>query len=142
MHLDKLTVEDILRKANLKVTKWRKVLLQKIVSNQNGISYSDLSQSDDFKGHRVTLYRALIDLEDAGLVEKIRDASGTVIYMLRSSDGQSHRLHPHFSCRLCSTMVCLSDINLPAIHLPTGYTNEQVVCLVYGLCAKCSSSVA
>ncbi|GCD77549.1 hypothetical protein JCM31826_10310 [Thermaurantimonas aggregans] len=142
MHLENLSAEDLLRKANLKVTKWRKVLLQKIMDNESGISYSDLSQSEDFTGHRVTLYRALIDLEEAGLVEKLRDATGAVKYMLKTAEGQSHKLHPHFSCRVCNSMVCLSDIDLPKIVLPPGFKNEQMVCLVYGLCSKCNASMA
>lgn len=142
MHLENHSAEELLRKANLKVTKWRKVLLQKIMDNESGISYSDLSQSEDFSGHRVTLYRALIDLEEAGLVEKLHDATGTVKYMLKTAEEQSHKLHPHFSCRICNSMICLSDIDLPAIVLPAGYKNEQVVCLVYGLCNKCNASMA
>lgn len=142
MHLENSSAEDLLRKANLKVTKWRKVLLQKIISSPNGLSYSDLSQSSEFEGHRVTLYRALIDLEEAGLIEKLRDPSGTVIYMVISSESQSHKLHPHFSCRMCNYMVCLNDINLPSVVLPAGYTKEQIICLVYGLCDKCNSTTA
>lgn len=141
MHLEKKSAEEFLRQANLKVTKWRRVLLQKIMDSESGISYSDLSQSDDFLGHRVTLYRALIDLEDAGLIEKLRDVNGTVKYMLKTKYGLSHKQHPHFSCRMCNTMICLSEFDLPAIELPAGFTNEQVVCLVYGLCNKCSAVV-
>ncbi|MFN3951302.1 MAG: Fur family transcriptional regulator [Thermaurantimonas sp.] len=142
MHLENFSIEDLLRKANLKVTKWRKVLLQKILSSPHGLSYSSLSQSSEFEGHRVTLYRALNDLEEAGLIEKLRDAGGTTIYMVKSNEGQSHKLHPHFSCRICNYMVCLSDVNLPNMVLPAGFVREQVICLVYGLCDKCSSTVA
>lgn len=142
MHLEKKTAVELLRKANLKVTKWRKALLEKIISSPHGLSYSELSQSSEFDGHRVTLYRALIDLEDAGLIEKLRDAGGTTVYMVRSNENQSHKLHPHFSCRICNLMICLTDISLPAIVLPVGYVKEQVICLVNGVCDKCTNTVA
>ncbi|MGK0638351.1 Fur family transcriptional regulator [Schleiferia thermophila] len=142
MQKEFVSAGEILKKSPLKATRWRLVLLEMIMKSTSGISYQELSESKDFEGHRVTLYRALRDLEDAGIIEKLRDASGNVKYMMKPKESGSHRLHPHFSCRICNSMVCLTDIELPDISLPAGYTREQVVCLVYGLCKSCASTTS
>lgn len=142
MQKDFSSAKEILKNSPLKATRWRLVLLDMIMKSTSGISYQELSESEDFEGHRVTLYRALRDLEEAGLIEKLRDANGKIKYLLKPKESGSHRLHPHFSCRICNSMICLTDIELPDILLPAGYIREQVICLVYGLCKSCASSTA
>ena len=51
---------------------------------------------------------------------------------------QSKIKHIHFNCRICHQTVCLTDVSLPEVTLPDGYTVEDTEYVVKGVCPKCA----
>jgi Fur family ferric uptake transcriptional regulator/Fur family zinc uptake transcriptional regulator len=45
--------------------------------------------------------------------------------------------HPHFLCRVCGRMSCLSEQTLPRVEVPEGAEVEGKQLLVFGVCAEC-----
>jgi Fur family ferric uptake transcriptional regulator/Fur family zinc uptake transcriptional regulator len=89
---------------------------------------------------RVTVYRTLSALQEAGLVHRVQDKDGVWRFCAHGSREQGcPGNHPHFLCMRCGEMRCLTAQSLPWVETSAG---EQVVgkqLVVYGLCAGCAS---
>ena len=84
------------------------------------------------------IFRTLNLFSDSHLLDTIDDGSGSQKYCLRSQDDHlSGVRHIHFSCRVCHRTVCLTDVTLPGVTLPEGYSAEDIEYVVKGVCPKC-----
>jgi Fur family ferric uptake transcriptional regulator/Fur family zinc uptake transcriptional regulator len=89
---------------------------------------------------RVTLYRTLTALQDAGLVHRVQDLDGAWRFCAHARQGKAcPGGHAHFHCTRCGRMRCLTDQALPWISVSEGarVTGKQLV--VYGLCPTCAA---
>ncbi|MBL7942931.1 MAG: transcriptional repressor [Flavobacteriales bacterium] len=126
----------------MKVTPVRLSILQLLQQHgyacgQNDIE-SELPDSD-----RVTIYRALRDLESSGILHAVTDKSGTKKFALCHADceeGKHADHHVHFSCSDCGETYCLHHVEVPEIRNPRGYAVEQVALLMSGTCKSCLSA--
>jgi Fur family ferric uptake transcriptional regulator/Fur family zinc uptake transcriptional regulator len=89
---------------------------------------------------RVTLYRTLSVFSDVRIVHEIHGTDGVARFCLQEP---SHTgclgNHPHFLCRRCGRMSCLSDQPLPYVAVPAGTLVEGKQLLVFGLCPRCAT---
>ena len=89
---------------------------------------------------RVTLYRTLAALQDAGLVHRVQDQEGAWRFCAHVRRGRlCPANHPHFQCTRCGRMRCLAGQTLPWVPAAGGerITGKQFV--AYGLCAACAA---
>ncbi len=129
---------EILKNNQLRITESRVTVLELVIAKDSAITQRELHEHPKFLGHRVTLYRTLKQMEEAGVLEKIADREGEIYYALKLKEGhKEEHLHPHFNCKKCSRVICLNEIDLPKIQLPQGYDKEHISLMVYGVCDLC-----
>lgn len=100
--------KDLLADANLDPTEKRMRVLEVIGNNPYPLSASDIHDTLDRDKpiNRVTVYRILDLLVAHALVDRISTAGRAAYYGL--APNEHHRAHPHFYCKSCGRMDCLS----------------------------------
>ena len=136
-----MEIEEQLREHDLRVTEIRKRLYQYFSDSKSAVSHAELEVifSDDFD--RVTIYRTLNSFLDKGILHKIPNDSGSAKYALchAECDAEHHiDNHVHFKCKVCNNLICLHDMEIPALKLPQKYKVEHAVLLYDGICENCS----
>ncbi|GAA4469817.1 hypothetical protein GCM10023093_29950 [Nemorincola caseinilytica] len=131
---------EYIRGKGLKVTPVRLKVLEELQDTHLAMSHTELEATFG-KVDRITLYRALKDFEEAGIVHKIVGADGVTRFAVCSHDcpDVTHTDdHVHFNCTRCHKMFCLEHTHAPALKLPAGFTPTSVHTLVHGVCKHCA----
>ncbi len=133
-----MTEEQTLKNAGVRVTAVRLLIWRTIGREFHGIfNLADLEEKLPTVD-KSTLFRTLNLLSEKHLLDAIDDGSGSQKYCLRSADDPlSGVRHVHFSCRICHQTTCLTNVKLPEVTLPDGFTVENVEYVVKGVCSKC-----
>jgi len=137
--MSNLTEEQTLRNAGVRVTAVRLLVWRTVCKEFTGIfNLADLEEALPTVD-KSTLFRTLGLFSDSHLLDTIDDGTGSQKYCLRSADDPlSGVRHVHFSCRLCHKTVCLTNIPLPEVSLPEGFTVENVEYVAKGVCPQCA----
>ena len=105
--------ESLLRQAAVRITAARIKVLATLLGARRAFSHQDV-QDTLLDMDRVTLYRALDCLTDAGLAHKIsgddrvfRYSAGTEHADLHDSKMPGQHQHGHFKCTRCAKIFCL-----------------------------------
>jgi Fur family ferric uptake transcriptional regulator len=87
-----------------------------------------------------TLFRAISLFHKKLLIHSIDDGSGSVKYSVCSAHCTCSLsdLHVHFYCMRCKKTLCLEQISVPEVQLPSGFLLESVNFVLKGLCRHCS----
>jgi len=88
--------------------------------------------------NKTTVYRILNKLEDDGLLHSFLGKNGHKWYAKcdNCSPTIHHDIHPHFQCKKCGEIRCLSvSFNIPSVD---GYKVDSVNLLMVGECYNCS----
>ena len=133
--------EDLLSAADLKVTPNRIRVLEVVGNNKFPLSASDiyniLERSDAID--RVTVYRILDLLVENGVVERLSTGGRAFYYGMAPND--YHKPHPHFYCKSCGQMDCLSpeSIVIDTKSLWKTYPGriDKVEVRIDGICKNC-----
>ena len=104
--------EELLANAELKSTDNRVRVLEVVGNNSFPLSAKDIYSTleRNISINRVTVYRILDLLVDHGLLERISTGGRASYYGLAPND--HHPSHPHFYCKRCGQMDCLSPESL------------------------------
>lgn len=139
-----LQAREILRDAGLKCTPGRMALLELLLEEKKPLSQQEIARGlvgVDF--NYVSIYRSLDAFLKAGIVHRVEAGDRTWRYALCGCGSHRH-CHPHFICRECGRVECLSDFqgagfkeDLPEDYLP-GYVVEERELYLRGLCRDCS----
>ena len=133
--------DELLSKANLQATANRIRVLQIIGNNNFPLSAGDIYKTVERSRamNRVTVYRILDLLVDHGVVERISTGGRAFCYGLAPND--YHKPHPHFYCKNCGRMYCLSPEDLVVDTGPLWKTFpgriDKVELRVDGICKDC-----
>lgn len=130
---------QLLKEAGVRATQVRLRVLEALLRAGCPVSHPDLARLPELEGcDRVTLYRTLNRLRDAGLVHTVQGIDGTWRYCAYSpAGGGCPGDHPHFLCRQCGRMICLTGQKLPHVEVPAGLRVQGKQLVVYGLCGTC-----
>jgi Fur family ferric uptake transcriptional regulator len=136
--------EKLLSGANLEATTNRLRVLEVVGNNSFPLSASDiykiLKRSSTI--NRVTVYRILDLLVEHGVVERISTGGRASYYGLGPND--HHKPHPHFYCKICGQMNCLSPESLIIDTAPLWKTFpgriDKVEVRIDGVCKNCENS--
>ena len=112
----------------LRITAPRQKILDLFSLQQHPISYEDYSALDPTLD-KSTFYRNIQTFESIGIIRSIESDEGKRYFEIASDS------HPHFICRSCHNIICLSETTLPELH---GYRVESVIYKVE--CPQCSAS--
>ena len=135
-----ISEERTLQEAGIRVTAVRLLVWRTIHREFSGIfNLADLEEKLPTVD-KSTLFRTLNLLSENHLLDTIDDGSGSQKYCIRNpEDPLSGKRHIHFNCRICHQTVCLTDVSLPEVTLPAGYTVEDTEYVVKGVCPKCAN---
>jgi Fur family ferric uptake transcriptional regulator len=132
---------ELLSGADLKATPNRVRVLEVVGNNRFPLSASDIYQTLKRSRaiNRVTVYRILDVLVAHGVVERISTGGRAFYYGLAPND--HHRPHPHFYCKDCGQMDCLSPESLIVNTEPLWKTYpgriDRVEVRIDGICKNC-----
>ncbi|GGC06602.1 transcriptional regulator [Oxalicibacterium flavum] len=108
--------EGQLRNSALRTTDARIKVLAALLGARHALSHQDVQ--DMLPGmDRVTLYRALDGLTDAGLAHKISGDDRVFRYSAgleeaEAGDGHAHQhQHGHFKCTRCARVFCIENVD-------------------------------
>ncbi|MFZ6766705.1 Fur family transcriptional regulator [Undibacterium sp. Di26W] len=147
---------NLLRQAGVRVTDARLNVLSELLLSQRALSHLEIQDAMPAMD-RVTLYRALDCLTDAGLAHKISGDDRVFRYSTGNdavhAHGQHQRQvqhqHGHFKCTRCSRVFCLDEAQAPASlrtqlqaslqsTLGPGFQSHDVELTIKGWCADCA----
>lgn len=154
-----------LRDAGVRVTAARSRVLACLLQTRSALSHNDL-QAACADMDRVTLYRALDCLTEAGLAHKITGDDRVFRYSPGpETGGQAHNhthQHGHFKCTRCTKVFCLDEQHAtPLLHklmpsrstqhtqqeqlqkalqdmLGEGFESHEMELTIKGWCAQCT----
>ncbi len=90
-----------------------------------------------------TISRTLALLLEHHAIHAFEDGSGSTKYEICRSQSDTCVVadrHIHFFCEVCHKTQCLSDIKIPVVTLPEGYTVNSINYMVKGVCPACSQA--
>jgi Fur family ferric uptake transcriptional regulator len=134
-------LKTTIRKVGLRSTAPRVAVLRKLEQARSPISHAELVEWLAGEGlDRTTIYRNLVDLTDAGLVERSDLGDHIWRFELRRENGTTVK-HSHFTCTECGAVACLPEVTVSAIRgasVPRSLVMQQVEVQLRGLCDECS----
>jgi len=130
-----------IRASGLRSTAPRVAVLRELEAARSPLSHAELVGSLGDEGYdRVTIYRNLTDLTEAGLVVRADLGDHVWRFELRRA-GEAHQgIHPHFTCTDCGTVSCLPAESVrvtPAKGAPRAVAARSVEVHLRGLCDSC-----
>lgn len=135
-------LQEQLRKAGLRRTKAREWILSTLLEANRPLTHQQISEELIACGlDKVTVYRTLNTLNEAGLVHAVQGIGGTLLFC--GNPDNSVRCpgdHPHFQCRRCGVMQCIGAQELPRIIMTAGAQVETKQLVAFGLCPVCARS--
>lgn len=134
-------VEELLRGANLRVTRPRVAVLHALHDSPHadtGTVIANVRTRHTSVSHQA-VYDCLSALTDAGLVRRIQPTGSVARYELHVGDN-----HHHAVCRVCGSIadVACATGEAPCLHAqdPKGFAVDEAEVIYWGLCAACQKS--
>jgi len=135
-----MTPTEILTLYHLRKTPTRLSILEYLQISHLPQSENDIHKKMQDSYDRITFYRTIQTLMEAGIIHRIVADNTTVRYALNhynsQLDEQNHD-HVHFYCTKCGKVECMEEVVVQPYHLPDGYKIEECNVVVKGLCRQC-----
>ena len=133
-------IDERLKNKAIRPTAIRELVLQSFLKNDAALSLTDLELQLE-RADKSTLFRTLKTFEDKKLIHSIDDGSGSLKYALCHECCQSKHedQHIHFLCSRCQRTFCVTECQLPAINLPSGFSPESIHIVIQGICPHCKN---
>lgn len=136
---DEAAIRTLLSAHGLRVTRPRLAVLRQLHRLRRPVSHTELCEELDEEGlDRITVYRNLIALSDAGIVVKIHLGDQAHRFALLDPAKPEHKDHPHFVCVDCGTIRCL-PVTSVALHLDASRRAVVTEVQLKGHCLECST---
>jgi Fur family ferric uptake transcriptional regulator len=122
----------------------RKAVVERLAGLRCALGAREIDDGLRASGQRVGLtsvYRALGELEQLGLVRRVEVGDGTARYEPRRTEDEDH--HHHLVCDRCGNLIPFSDAGLESAiahvsdRLDFSVDDHEV--LLHGACAACAS---
>lgn len=133
-------VAAVMCKAGVRPSPVRSLVLRELAAADSPLTVQEMEtrlQTVD----RSSITRTMSTFQNAGLVHAIADGTPSVKYEFCRADQTACNdddAHVHFHCRLCGRTICLSDVPVPAVALPDGFSAGSYNFVVTGLCNRCN----
>jgi Fur family ferric uptake transcriptional regulator len=136
------------RSTGARVTGARVRVLAELMQADEALAHTDVQRRlEQGEQHevldRVTLYRVLDWLVEAGLAHRVAGPDRAWRYSAQGGVSAGPARHGHFRCRDCERVVCMDAS--PALErslaemLPEGFRSDAFELTLLGRCAVCSS---
>lgn len=133
--------ENLMNVADLDATDNRIHVLEVIGNNNYPLSVNDIFQTLErtCSINRVTVYRILDLLVSHALVDRISTGGRAFYYGM--APNENHRPHPHFYCKRCGQMDCLTpeslNVNIDTLWKTFPGRIDKVEVRLDGICKNC-----
>ncbi|MDR1370172.1 MAG: transcriptional repressor [Dysgonamonadaceae bacterium] len=134
-----MNIVDILRNKGLKKTIQRVMLINILQKSDVSLTENEIKSEMGDLYDRITFYRTVQTLLEAGIIHRITVDNITVKYALNHLDQEHSGNHIHFFCRVCHSVTCLEDVPMPEYSTPKDYTVEECEVLMKGVCEVCKT---
>ncbi len=139
-----LSPQEILEKHHIRSTDTRVQVLTHIHQSLHALSHNEIESFFKNRFDKVTLYRTLKTLWSKGLIHKISSENEPTRYATCQSNTCDHQHHEdnhiHFKCLQCEKVFCLSQVDVPQVHLPLGFKATSMQMMAEGCCDGCELS--
>jgi len=129
----------LLHERGLRATPGRLALLKLMRSSASPVSLDEaVRQCGRGAGDRATVYRNLLALTKAGIVEEVKSSGKRQLYelALRGQDHQPHA-HAHAVCTACGVVACVEQSQLPTLGAAPGWSISTQEFTLWGECPDC-----
>ena len=133
-------INEILKRNELSVTEGRRKILELFLSSNGALAHADIEKRTGENFDRVTVYRTLQTFVDKGIIHHIPTTDNSILYALCKDNceaGHHHDNHVHFVCDVCNKTICLEEVTIPQVELPTGFSPNHAEMVVSGICGEC-----
>jgi Fur family transcriptional regulator, ferric uptake regulator len=134
-------IRQQIRAAGLRSTTARLSVMKELIAARSPLSHAQMAERLDSKGFdRATIYRNLVELSEAGLVNRIDLGDHVWRFELRRG-GDDSAEHPHFVCVDCGEVSCLPTGSVSIKHAPgtrPAVISDVTEVLLKGHCGNCS----
>jgi Fur family ferric uptake transcriptional regulator len=133
----KAQAEAMLKAANLYCTEARVAIIRTLLQTSRPLTQDQIAAKIAQHYDKVTIYRTLASLLEAGLVHKAFTGARIGQFEL-GRHCTEHQCHPHFTCTQCGSTHCLTDLELPLTQGPYhGFVIQRQQVHFEGLCPEC-----
>ncbi len=133
-------IEGLLNSKGIKPTANRILVMRELLKASRPISLADLESLFGHTLDKASIFRVLELFVEKDVVHVIEDGSRSLKYEL--CHGSSHHTiadqHVHFFCEHCKEIFCLTDIQVPRVELPQGFSSRSINFVIKGRCPKCN----
>ena len=133
------SAEVILTRAGLKRTPGRIAIINLLLAAEYPLSKQEIAHRL-IKGsmNGVSIYRSLDAFLIAGIVHRVESGDRIWRFAICGCGTRGH-CHPHFICKKCGKVECLSSYKLPDLgEIQPGYVVEEQEVYMRGCCEGCS----
>lgn len=132
-------VKQAIREAGLRATPARIAALQLLRRSTSPLTHSEVTEQLAGSGvDRVTVFRNLNDLVEAGLLRRAELGDHVWRFEAIQRKSGSSSTHPHFLCVDCGSVSCLGDVELTASsQRATAKVGKAIEILIRGQCNSC-----
>jgi len=130
---------EMLKAANLYLTRSRVAIVKVLLKTATPLTHDQIAVTMERKHlDKVTVYRTLSSLLEAGLVHKAYLDKRAWHFEL-AGNCTSRQCHPHFTCTNCGGTHCLTDMSVPMPKSPRkGFIISRQQIRLEGLCPACA----
>jgi Fur family ferric uptake transcriptional regulator len=130
---------EMLKHAKLYCTEARVAILRTLLKTARPLRQDQIApQLADQTLNKVTIYRTLESLVEAGLVHRAFTQNRAWHFELADHCSEK-QCHPHFTCTSCGVTHCLTDISLPMARIADkGFVISRQQVRLEGLCPICA----
>ncbi|TGN14349.1 Fur family transcriptional regulator [Leptospira ilyithenensis] len=133
---------NILKKIGLKVTKNREKVISILQDSRRPLNHQEIMEKlpKDESWDRVTIYRALADLEEKNILNSLHSADRLTYFELKEEGGRTVSLaHGHLICNVCGKIECIDDPwnGIPSTKQLKGFSTDSVEIVFRGTCKSC-----
>jgi Fur family transcriptional regulator, ferric uptake regulator len=132
-------IDKLLNSAKLKRTEPRRMVLEVLLNAAQPQTADEIVSAIGKAGpNRVTVYRILDSIVEAGIIHRAFVAEGSQHFEMADKCTE-HQCHPHFVCTDCGKTSCMHDVSVSlATSAPAGFMIQRQQVRLQGLCPKCN----
>ncbi|MCB1960553.1 MAG: transcriptional repressor [Rhodocyclaceae bacterium] len=135
------SAESLIAAHGGRITRTRVAVLEVLLAADQSLTHDEIAGAlagQGFRHDRVTLYRTLDWLIEAGVAHKMAGDDRARRFGVAASGPHEHA---HFHCDRCGKVVCLEGLQpAVAVNLPGGYQLDRAELVLHGACPNCGES--
>lgn len=135
-----MNATEILKLHNVRKTTGRIAFVNALKNSEIPLSEAEIKTKMAEFYDRITFYRNVQTLTDAGVIHRIVADNTNIKYAINHcvESNHQHREHVHFACKKCGKILCLRGINTFDYSIPKGFTMDECDVIIKGNCAECN----